>query len=205
MLEDTAGGTRWKRVPQAVAARRALSREPVADFGAQPHTVGRGQGGRGRRCGLARGAGLPHRRAQPPQRRRRDRRRRRGRRRRSASSRSRRAPTPSSGRRWRRWGRASGAESARAAALYLALRGIEPPCRFDVLAMEAGRRAGGSPWSRTRSGSSKGSWESSPWRANALAVDTVGPLRSRRQGCRLALTPPLPPTILRGRAGIAQG
>jgi putative endonuclease len=26
---------------------------------------------------------------------------------------------------------------ARAAALYLALRGIEPPCRFDVLAMEA--------------------------------------------------------------------
>lgn len=27
---------------------------------------------------------------------------------------------------------------ARAAALYLALRGIEPACRFDVLAMEAG-------------------------------------------------------------------
>ena len=26
---------------------------------------------------------------------------------------------------------------ARAAALYLALRGIQPPCRFDVLAMEA--------------------------------------------------------------------
>jgi putative endonuclease len=26
---------------------------------------------------------------------------------------------------------------ARAAALYLALRGVEPPCRFDVLAMES--------------------------------------------------------------------
>ena len=144
MLEDTAGGTRWKRRGSPRERWRGAVKR-FEEFGAQAHTVGRGRVAEDAAVALARAPRLPHRRAQPSQ---------------PAGEIDvvaedgevlcfvevkARAGDPS-GRRWRAVGPRKRRRLARAAALYLALRGARPACRFDVLAMEAQGDAGERSW-----------------------------------------------------------